>query len=79
MRLLKNEKYMLTTISVMPSRMFRMLYSMRLSMNMAPADTTTKVISMGSSLLHTMYLCFCKTMMNEVVIARMPERVVACP
>ena len=66
-------------ISVMPSRMFSMLYSMRLSMNMAPADTATKVISMGSSLLHTMYLCFCKTMMNEVVIARMPDRVVACP
>ena len=70
---------MLTTTSVIPSSMFRMLYSMRLSTNMAPMETTINVSSMGRSLRHTMNLYFCMTIISEVVMARIPDRVVASP
>ena len=70
---------MLMIMSAMPRISLRMWSSMRVKAKIAIVETTMKVSSIGHIRCQVTYLLSRQTMTAEVVIARMPDRVVASP
>lgn len=77
--LLKNEKYKLVIIRIMPSTLRRVSSCILERVQMAAAEMITNVVRMGMILFHVMYRCILMTMNEEVVRASSPLRVVASP
>ena len=70
---------MLMTISATPRICLRIWSSMRVSTKIAIVETTMKVSSIGHIRCQVTYLLSRQTMTAEVVMARMPDKVVASP
>lgn len=66
-------------IRVIPNIFLKTPSSIRVSVQMAPADMTMNVMSIGSSRFQVMYLLMRIHIMEDVVRARSPDSVVASP
>lgn len=66
-------------IRVIPNIFLKIPSSIRVRVQMAPADMTMNVMSIGSSRFQVMYLLMRIHIMEDVVRARSPDSVVASP
>lgn len=66
-------------IRVIPNIFLKIPSSIRVRVQMAPADMTMNVMSIGSSRFQLMYLLMRIHIMEDVVRARSPDSVVASP